>query len=79
MLHARIIVAVDRDWPLFEADVVDSVQDGVQVPVSAVFLSRTARCTHKLTLREVAVVSSASGGESGVLVGAIAGRGSELV
>lgn len=29
MLHARIIVAVDRDWPLFEADVVDSVQDAV--------------------------------------------------
>ena len=29
MLHARIIVAVDRDWPLLEADVVDSMQDAV--------------------------------------------------
>lgn len=39
LLHARIIIAVDRNRPLFKADVVDAVQNAVSRLQSALFVS----------------------------------------
>lgn len=83
VLYARIVIAVDRNCSLLEANVVDPVQDAVaREEVSArrryseQHIPRRLAQAHKLTLREVAVVSSASGGASGELVAAMAGLGS---